>query len=71
MKNLQEHVQDAINEARNLEYRASLLTNSGKNIDVTIIIDSARDAKIMDEWLEDQIDNTIMHADGGPNEIEL
>lgn len=74
MKNLQEQLQQEIGhvtEARNYPYRAGLMTDGGKYIHVTITLDDPKDADVMDKWLEEQLDNTVMHADGGPNEIEL
>lgn len=44
---------------------------NGEHVSVTITLDNASDAKVMDKWFEEQLDNTIMHASGGPNDIEL
>ena len=74
MQTLQDRLNEQLgqmNEARNYPYRANLMTNDGEHINVTITLDNASDAKVMDAWLEEQLDNTIMHADGGPNDIEL
>lgn len=74
MKDLQQQLKEELgqmNEVRNYPYRANLMTNNGEHINVTITLDSPRDANTMDKWLEEQLDNTIMHADGGPNDIEL
>ena len=74
MKDLQQQLKEdlgQVSEARNYPYRANLMTNDGEHINVTITLDNASDAKVMDKWLEEQLDNTIMHADGGPNDIEL
>lgn len=73
MKNLKEQIQEQLgqmNEARNYPYRISFMIN-GKLIEATITLDDSKDADLMDTWIEEQIDNTIMHADGGPNDIEL
>lgn len=43
----------------------------GKIIETEIILRNPRDAKVFDQWLEDEIDNNIYHASGGPNDIEL
>ena len=74
MQTLQERLNEQLgqtNEARNYPYRAALMTNDGEHVSVTITLDNASDAKVMDKWLEEQLDNTIMHADGGPNDIEF
>ena len=74
MKNLKDKLNEdlaGVNEARNYPYRAALMTNDGEHVSVTITLDNASDAKVMDKWFEEQIDNTIMHADGGPNDIEF
>ena len=65
MKNLQEQLQQEIGqvtEARNYPYRVNIIV-PGHPINVTITLDNPRDAEAMDKWLEDQLDNTILHAD--------
>lgn len=74
MKNLKDKLNEdltGVNEARNYPYRAALMTDGGEHVSVTITLDNASDAKVMDKWLEEQLDNTIMHASGGPNDIEF
>ena len=70
MKTLQEHIEQELNEARNYPYSVSIMTPKG-NISVTITLKNANDADAMDAWLEDQKDNTIYAADGGPNDVEI
>lgn len=76
MKNLQEQLQEEIgqvSEARNVPYRVALNVDGsdGSPIRATITLDNPRDAKFMDEWLEDEIGNSFAHAEGGPNDLEL
>ena len=74
MQTLQERLNEQlgqVDEARNYPYRAALMTDGGEHVSVTITLDNASDAKVMDKWLEEQLDNTIMHASGGPNDIEF
>ena len=73
MKDLQDQLNEElgqVNEARNYPYHVALITSKG-NINVTITLKNANDADAMDEWLEDQIDNSIYAADGGPNDVEI
>ena len=84
MKDLQDQLNEElgqVNEARNYPYHVALITSKGNinvtlitskgNINVTITLKNANDADAMDEWLEDQIDNSIYAADGGPNDVEI
>ena len=57
-------------EKNNLKYRVALLIK-GMPVTVTLTLDSIDDAAAVDKWLEDEKDNSIYAADGGPNDIEL
>ena len=73
MKNLQDQLNEElgqVNETRNYPYEVVLMTSKG-NINVTITLKNANDADAMDAWLEDQKDNSIFAADGGPNDVEI
>lgn len=67
MKSIQEMM---MNEARNYPYRVAFSIR-GKIINVEITLENPRDASLFDQWLEQEIDNDIFHADGGPNDVEL
>lgn len=76
MKNLRDELNESlnsVNEARNYPYYASLLTENGQLVDVTILLSdpNPKNAKILDQWLREQQAMTIIHSDGGPNNIEL
>lgn len=73
MKDLQEQLNEELNqvhEARDYPYDVVLMTPKG-NISVTIKLKNPKDADAMDAWLEDQKDNSIYAADGGPNDVEI
>ena len=73
MKDLQDQLNEELNqvqEARNYPYDVAIMTSKG-NISVTIQLKNPKDADAMDEWLEDQKDNSIYAADGGPNDVEI
>lgn len=67
MKSIQEMM---TNEARNYPYRVAF-SIGGKIINADITLENPRDAALFDQWLEQEIDNDIFHADGGPNDVEL
>ena len=76
MKNLQEQLQEEVgqvSEARNNPYYLALNTYGadGLPIGAILTLDNPRDAKFVDEWMKEEIGNTIVHAGGGPNNIEL
>lgn len=76
MKNLKDHMNEAldINEVRNYPYRilfSGCKASNGEPMTVNVTLDSPRDANTFDKWLENELDNTIVHASGGPNDIEL
>lgn len=73
MKDLQEQLNEELNqvhEARDYPYDVVLMTSKG-NINVTITLKNPKDADAVDAWLEDQKDNSIFAADGGPNDVEI
>jgi hypothetical protein len=62
------------NEARNHPYSLALVDCNrpdGTPVWITVTLDDPKDAKAFDQWIKKQMDNTIAHADGGPNEIEF
>lgn len=67
MKSIQEMM---MNEAKNYPYSVAF-NISGKIIETEIVLRNPRDAGLFDQWLEQEIDNDIFHADGGPNDVEL
>jgi hypothetical protein len=72
MKHLVETIN--INEARNLEYRVSFTNLTDAEylpITVTITLDDRDSVKPFEAYLRKELDNTIFHAEGGPNTIEL
>lgn len=74
MKSLSNHMNEALNEARNHPYSLALVDCNrpdGTPVCITVTLDDPKDAKAFDQWIKTQMDNTIAHADGGPNEIEF
>ena len=64
-------IKDFINEASQEEYRVSFLGTQDKEgvpFTVTILVDK-QNVKAWEKYLEDQLGDTIFHADG--NNIEL
>jgi hypothetical protein len=70
MKSLQSAMNDSVNEARNTSYSVAFNIN-GKIIETDVVLRNPSNAKDFDKWLEEEIDNVIYHADGGPNDVEL
>lgn len=71
MKNLKDCF---VNEARQLEYRVSLVgchnpNNDDLPVDVTILVDP-KDADAFEEYLEREQDNVFSHACGGRDRVE-
>lgn len=59
-------LKDSINEAKQEQYRASLIgcSNNGVPVSVTILVDK-EDVKAFEKYALDEIDNTFIHIDGG------
>ena len=68
MKDIKEFMNESsINEAREIEYRASILDvkdEEGLPVTVTLSVD-AKYQKQFEDWLNDSEGNLFMHADGG------
>ena len=67
MKSLKENLKESINEARQIEYRASLIDvvdDEELPITVTMLVDKEHQRKF-ESWLEDQQDNVFAHVEGG------
>lgn len=71
MKSIREAMTSEINEAHNYSYSVAFNVGGGKIVTTELILKNSSDAKIFDKWLSSEIDNTVYHADGGPNDIEL
>ena len=56
---------------KNNVYRVALLVAGAMPVNVTIKLGDPSDAEAVDKWLEEQIDNSVFAAIGGPNDIEL
>lgn len=70
MKSLKEQLDQALNEARNYPYDVALSTKKGI-VKVKMTLENPADANAVDEWLENEKDNSIYAADGGPNDVEI
>lgn len=70
MKSIQEVINTSVNEAKNYPYSVAF-NIGGKIIETDIVLRNSRDAALFDQWLEEEVDNNVYHADGGPNDIEL
>lgn len=70
MKSIQEMMAQEVNEARNYPYSVAF-NIGGKIIETEIVLRNSRDAALFDQWLEEEVDNNVYHADGGPNDVEL
>lgn len=68
MKDIKEFMNESsINEAREIEYRASILDVKDEEdlpVTVTLVVD-AKYQKQFEDWLNDSEGNLFMHADGG------
>ena len=60
MKHINESINDSIQEARQLPYRVQFNGPDGP-VDATVMVD-ARDSKKFEAYLQEEIDNTILHA---------
>lgn len=67
MKNITESLKGAVNEARQIEYRVSLVGVQGADgmpASVSILVNKA-DQRPIEDWLESQQDELFAHANGG------
>lgn len=67
MKNITESLKSAVNEARQIEYRVSLIDVQGADgtpTSVSILVNKA-DQRSVEDWLESQQDELFAHANGG------
>lgn len=67
MKNITESLKGAVNEARQIEYRVSLVGVQGADgmpASVSILVNKA-DQRSVEDWLESQQDELFAHANGG------
>lgn len=67
MKNITESLKGAVNEARQIEYRVSLIGVQGADgmpASVSILVNKA-DQRSIEDWLESQQDELFAHANGG------
>lgn len=67
MKNITESLKGAVNEARQIEYRVSLIDVQGVDgmpASVSILVNKA-DQRSVEDWLESQQDELFAHANGG------
>lgn len=67
MKNITESLKGAVNEARQIEYRVSLIDVRGADgtpASVSILVNKA-DQRSVEDWLESQQDELFAHANGG------
>ena len=67
MKNITESLKGAVNEARQIEYRVSLVGVQGVDgmpASVSILVNKA-DQRSVEDWLESQQDELFAHANGG------
>lgn len=67
MKNITESLKGAVNEARQIEYRVSLIDVQGADgtpASVSILVNKA-DQRSVEDWLESQQDELFAHANGG------
>lgn len=67
MKNITESLKGAVNEARQIEYRVSLIDVQGADgmpVSASILVNKA-DQRSVEDWLESQQDELFAHANGG------
>lgn len=67
MKDITESLKNAVNEARQIEYRVSLVGVQGADgtpASVSILVNKA-DQRSIEDWLESQQDELFAHANGG------